>query len=245
METYLYETHLHTAESSICAQLPAAEMVRRFHAAGYTGVVITDHFYYGNTTVDRNLPWDQWVEDFYKGYENAKAEGDRIGLQVFFGWESGYQGTEFLVYGLDKRWLLAHPEIRDCTIEEQYAIVHGAGGIVIHAHPFRVEPYIKEVRLFPDCVDAVEAINATHSSLSSVCHINPGWNDEALAYAQKHNLPITSGSDQHRPAMIGGGMVFDRKMADISDLCSAILNREALQYLDGTDPVWHQRWMEV
>lgn len=237
METYLYETHLHTSEGSLCGLVPAAEMVRKFKEAGYTGVVITDHFFWGNTTVDRDLPWDQWVENFCKSYENAKAEGDKIGLQVFFGWESGYQGTEFLIYGLDKKWLLAHPEIRDCSIEEQYELVHKDGGIVIQAHPFRVEPYIKEVRLFPDCVDGVEAINATHSSPQSVSHKHPEWNDQALCYAKEKNLPITAGSDQHKPAMIGGGMVFSRKMEDIHDLCRAIINREALEYLDGTKPI--------
>ena len=238
MKKYLYETHLHTAEGSLCGKVPAAELMRNFKQAGYTGVVITDHFFYGNTGVDRNLPWEQWVEGFCKGYENAKAEGDKIGLQVFFGWESGYQGTEFLIYGLDKEWLLSHPEIRDCSIEEQYDIVHKAGGIVIQAHPYRVEPYIKQIRLFPEHVDAVEAINASHSGLRSVSHINPAWNDQALAYAKEYGLPITAGSDQHKQVIIGGGMVFGRKMKDIHDLCHAILNSEALEYLDGTDPHW-------
>ena len=59
-------------------------------------------------------------------------------------------------------------------------------------------------------------------------------NEQALFYAKEKNLPITAGSDQHRPAMIGGGMVFSRKMEDIHDLCRAIINREALAYMDGT-----------
>ena len=241
---YLYETHLHTAQGSACSRVRAAQMAQRYHAAGYTGIVITDHFFGGNTAIDRKLPWEQWVEEFCKGYEDAKAEGDKLGLQVFFGWESGYSGTEFLVFGLDKEWLLAHPQIRDCSIEEQYALVHAAGGIVIHAHPFRVEPYIKEIRLFPEHVDAVEAINATHSSLWSGSHKNPGWNEQALAYAKEHDLPITSGSDQHRRRMIGGGMVFERKMENIQDLCKAILGREAVEYLDGTNILWRQQFME-
>lgn len=54
-------------------------------------------FLYGNTAVDRSLPWKDWVEQFCKGYEHAKEEGGKIGLQVFFGWESGYHGTEFLI----------------------------------------------------------------------------------------------------------------------------------------------------
>lgn len=233
MKKYVYETHLHTCQGSACGCVTGAEMARLYKAAGYAGVVITDHFFGGNTAIDRSLPWEQWVEEFCKGYESAKTEGDKIGLQVFFGWESGYQGTEFLIYGLDKQWLLAHPEIRDCSIERQYELVHTHGGIVIHAHPFRSESYIPEIRLFPQLVDAVEAINATHSSHNSVSHKHPEWNEEALEYAKANDLPITSGSDQHRPAMIGGGMVFGRKMENIQDLCYAILNREAEEYLDG------------
>ena len=33
--------------------------------------------------------------------------------------------------------------------------------------------------------------------------------------------------------MIGGGMVFDRKMKDVAALCQAIRNAEAIELLDG------------
>ena len=134
---FAYETHLHTSEGSACGRSTGAEMARACKAAGYTGIFVTEHFFYGNTAIDRSLPWTDWVEGYCKGYEHAKEEGDRIGLQVFFGWESTYDGTDFLIYGLDKAWLLAHPQIRDCSIEEQYRLVKADGGIVIHAHPFR------------------------------------------------------------------------------------------------------------
>lgn len=235
---YIYETHLHTKEASACGRIPGAQMARKYKAAGYTGVVITDHFFWGNTAIDRSLPWEQWVEAFCKGYEDAKAEGDKIGLQVFFGWESGYRGTEFLIYGLDKDWLLAHPEIRDCSVEEQYALVHADGGIVIHAHPFRVRNYIPEVRLYPDHVDAVEVYNASHSSALGYGGDLPQWNDEALEFAKTHNLPYTAGSDQHGEPLKLGGMVFQRKIQDIHDLCRAILGAEAVEFLDGSD-VWY------
>lgn len=234
---YLYDTHVHTNGSSACGQLTPAETVKLFHEAGYTGIVITEHFVGGNTCIDRSLPWNEWVEAFCKSYEKAKEEGDKVGLQVFFGWESGYQGTEFLIYGLDKQWLLDHPEIRDCSIERQYELVHGDGGIVIHAHPFRKEAYIKEIRLFPHHVDAVEGINASHSSVAGKSHKKPQWNDQAMAYAREHGLPVTSGSDQHTPVLIGGGMIFSRRMASIHDLMAAIMNGEAMELLDGTKPV--------
>lgn len=234
---YLYETHAHTNASSACGLLTPEEIVKLFHDAGYAGIVITEHFIGGNTCIDRSLPWKEWVEAFCKGYERAKEAGDKVGLQVFFGWESGYQGTEFLIYGLDKQWLLDHPEIRDCSIERQYELVHADGGIVIHAHPFRVEPYINEIRLFPDHVDAVEGINATHSATASNSHKNTAWNDQAMAFAKAHNLPVTSGSDQHKHALIGGGMIFPRKMDSIQDLMAAIMKSEALELLDGTKPI--------
>lgn len=232
---YLYETHMHTSEGSACAQNTGKEMARAYAEAGYTGIIITDHFFYGNTAVDRSLPWSEWVEKFGLGYEHAKEEGDRLGLQVFFGWESGYQGTEFLIYGLDKQWLLEHPEIKDATVAEQYKLVHEGGGIVCQAHPFREASYISEIRLFPEYVDGVEGVNASHSSLSkrSLCH--PEYNERALAYAMEHNFPLTAGSDQHNTDMIWGGMVFPRKLADIRDFNRAVLNREALQLLDGTE----------
>lgn len=165
METqrYLYETHMHTSEASACAGSTGAQMARAYKEAGYTGIIVTDHFFYGNTSVDRSLPWEEWVRRFCLGYEHAKAEGERIGLSVFFGWEACYEGTEFLVYGLDQAWLLAHPQIKDASIEEQYALVHEGGGIISHAHPFREEDYIPEIRLFPEYVDAVEGVNAMHS----------------------------------------------------------------------------------
>ncbi len=233
---YLYETHMHTRESSACAKSAGAEMARAFYEAGYAGIIVTDHFYYGNTAVNRRLPWEEWVNRFCLGYEHAKAEGDRLGLQVFFGWESCYRGTEFLIYGPDKEWLLAHPEIRDATVEEQYALVHAAGGIISHAHPFREEPYIPEIRLYPEYVDAVEGINATHTSPASLAHFNPAFNERALAYGREHGLPLTAGSDQHRTEMIGGGMVFSRRLADIHDFCTAVLAGEAAELLDGTKP---------
>lgn len=236
MNGYLYETHMHTSEASACAVSAGAEMARAYKAAGYTGIIITDHFFYGNTAVDRDLPWRQWVERFCLGYEHAKAEGDRIGLQVFFGWESGYGGPEFLVYGLDKQWLLEHPEIRDATVEEQARLVHEGGGIISQAHPYREAGYIKEIRTYPGYVDAVEGINASHSSFARA-ERHPEYNERALLYAKKHDLPLTAGSDQHSTQMLWGGMVFLRKLEDIHDFGRAVLDREAPELRDGTE-VW-------
>lgn len=233
MSGYFYDTHVHTSEGSACGKNTGAQMARAFAAAGYTGIIITDHFFYGNTAVDRALPWVEWVDRYCKGYEHAKAEGDKLGLQVFFGWEAGYGGTDFLIYGLDRQWLISHPEIRDATLEEQFRLVHEDNGIIIQAHPYREAPYIPEIRTYPDLVDGVEGINASHCNPVQT-ERHPEYNEKALAYAKRYRLPLTAGSDQHSVDMLWGGMKFDRKLQDIHDFCRAVLNREVVQLLDGS-----------
>ena len=38
-----WELHLHTAPTSPCGRVPAAEGIAAFAASGYGGVVVTDH----------------------------------------------------------------------------------------------------------------------------------------------------------------------------------------------------------
>lgn len=223
---YLYETHLHTSEASACADSSGREMARACKEAGYTGIMVTNHNWYGNHCIDNTLPWDRWIESYARGYEEAKAWGDENGLDVFFGYESNYQGTEFLIYGVDVAWLIRHPEIKDAAIAEQYEWIHEAGGLVIHAHPFREEPYIPEIRLFPQYVDGVEGINATHSSHLSGSHNDPLFDTKAIAYSREYQLPMTAGSDVHSTRILGGGVAFKRRLRDIQDYCQAIRSGE-------------------
>ena len=220
---YVYETHLHTRQSSACGKSDAAEMARACKAAGYTGIFVSDHFFYGNTAIDRSLGWRDWVEEYCKGYEVAKEEGDRIGLSVFFAWEASYEGTDFLVYGLDKEWLINHPQIRDASVEEQYRLVHADGGMVIHAHPFRRAPYIKEIRLFPEYVDGVEVYNTSHDGKGGALGVE---NKKALEYAKQYRLPRTSGSDIHSVDLTGGGMAFAYPLKSARDFIEAVQRKE-------------------
>lgn len=236
---YLYETHLHTHQGSACARSSGAEMARACKAYGYTGIFVTDHNWGGNTAVDRKLPWEVWVERFCQGFEEAKAEGERIGLDVFFGYEAGYDGTEFLIYGIDKDWMKRNPQLWTATVEEQYALVHEAGGLVMQAHPFREEVYIPEVRLYPDCVDGVEALNAAH-------HLYPGhgrdkraYDVSAIAYAKEKGLPMSAGSDIHSTALFGGGTAFRRKLQSQADYVQAILCDEDRIMTDGR--AWYDK----
>lgn len=206
--SYKYETHMHTAEASACATSTGAEMARAHKEAGYTGIFITDHFFNGNTTVPRELPWQERVARFCLGYEHAKQEGDKIGLQVFFGFEYAYHGAEFLVYNLDKNWLLNHEDIDLRSPRWALAQMHQGGAIIIQAHPFRERDYIDHIQLFPRDIDGVEAVNAAHLGAEG-----QRMNQRAFAYAKMFDLPVTAGSDSHSVRMLfGGGVELDEKL---------------------------------
>lgn len=204
---YKYETHLHTAEGSACAKTPAAEMVKAHKDAGYDGIFITDHFFNGNSAVPRELPWEDRVELYCRGYEKALKAGEKAGLSVFFGVEFTVQGADFLLYGLDKKWLLEHKfYLMDGDERALFRLVHEDGGFIVHAHPFRDYPYIHHISLYPHDVDAVETINASHGRDSV-------FDYRAKQYAENYGLIMTGGSDTHSAdRMYGGGILVPEKI---------------------------------
>lgn len=230
---YKYETHLHTTEGSACGHNSGVEMAQACFDVGYDGIFVTDHAWGGNTAVDRSLPWTEWVAKFALGYEHAARRGRELGLKVWFGYESGYDATEFLIYGITPDWMADHPELHDATIPEQLEIIHSGGGMVIQAHPYREEFYIPEVRLFPEYADGIEGINATHTSHLSLGHKSDVWNDQAIELAHKHNKPMTAGSDVHSVRIFGGGMMTDRPLESPQDFIDLVLGDEMYLMTDG------------
>lgn len=232
---YLYETHCHTKESSACGVSGALEMAKAHKDAGYAGMIITNHNWGGNTCIDISKSWCDWLDEFFNPYFIAKEWGDRNDFQVFYGYEAGYEGTEFLIYGLTIEYMKKHPELKTASIKEQLHIVHEGGGIVIHAHPYREASFIPEIRLFPDLVDGVEAINAMHSSpYRKSKHYIEEYNDKAINYAQEHDFTVTAGSDTHDVNLIGGGTAFRTRLESIEDFCNRIIKGEGYAITDGS-----------
>jgi predicted metal-dependent phosphoesterase TrpH len=214
-QSFKYETHLHTSEVSPCSRSSGAEMARAHRAAGYAGIIVTDHFYNGNIRMPADLPWETRVDLLGSGYRAAKAEGERIGLSVFFGWEYSFRGTDFLTYGLDCAFLLDNPDLLELSVTAYLDLVRRSGGFVCHAHPFREADYIQEIRLFPGSVDSVEVENASHR--------DPVFNRRAAEYAKQHGLLEMRGSDIHDAARLpGGGMSFDHPAETIGDFIGLV-----------------------
>ena len=214
---YKYETHFHTSYASACARARGSEYMGLYRSLGYDGILVTEHFWRGNCAVDRHLPWDKFVEQFCRGYEETRAAGQRMGIDVFFGWEETFDGDDYLVYGLDKEWLLKHPEARSWTRREQLEQVHHYGGCVVQAHPFRDRDYIPAIHLGLAFADAIEAGNAGN---------DPAFDVQAHAWARKRGIKMTAGSDIHSPLqyqqkeMMGVGL--RQKLHSIHDWVEAI-----------------------
>ena len=224
---FRYDTHLHTSQASACAFSTGAEMARAYAAAGYTGIFITDHFFNGNSCVPRDLPWAQRVERFCAGFEDAKVEGEKLGLQVFFGFEFNDSGAEFLIYNLDKQWLLEHENIDRMPTRKALSLMRQEGGFVVQAHPFRERGYLDHIQLYPRDVDAVEAVNSSHLGEEG-----RKMNERAFLYAKMFDLPVTAGSDSHREAFLPGGVEVTERFETSRDYQNAVLTG-ALTLLDG------------
>ena len=198
---YLYETHLHTSPVSQCAAVGARATVEAYKSAGYAGIFLTNHFIDGNINVDvRQLPYEERIEFYFSGIDEAMAIGEEIGLRVFPGIEMTYGGTDFLVYGIDKEWCLAHKDMDKMKKSDLLRLLMAEGALVIQAHPFREAAYIDHIRLFPRCVEGVEVFNANRNEFE---------NGMADKYAESYSLLRFAGTDNHQ----GGGQALFGGMA--------------------------------
>lgn len=216
---YRYETHLHTYPVSRCAKRTVRENLEFYKSLDYAGVFITNHFLDGNINIDRALPFAERIEFYFSDYEEGVRIGAEIGLPVFCGVEMSYGGTDFLVYGLDKAWYLAHPELEGMKRTDILQLLMDSGALVIQAHPYREASYIDHIRLFPRHVHGVEIYNASRNKFE---------NNMAAYYAEYYGLIPFAGSDNHCAdgAKKLGGMQSDTPIRDEADFVARVKARE-------------------
>lgn len=219
---YLYETHCHCSQCSRCAVSTAQEMVGAYHRAGYAGLVLTDHFIFGNTAVDPSLPWEARMQCYYGTYQEAKAAAEGLDFDVIFGIEHAYgNGKEVLIYGVGLDFLLANPDIPELSLDEFVQRIHAAGGVVIQAHPYRNRAYVNmAVGPRADLVDGIEVYNACN---------RPGEDLQALALSKQKDYILTSGGDIHcaQDERIGAaGILLPCRVRDEKEFAAALKRRE-------------------
>lgn len=219
---YKYDIHLHSDEGSPCGNASAKDLPRAYKNGGYSGFVLTDHFF--REHIMSAGSYKDGVMRNYNAYLEAKKEGDKIGIDVFFGIEFRYRGDDFLTYGIDLEFLLANEDIFDIDFAEYSRRVHEAGGFIIQAHPFRNgnRPVVIQVPY----IDAIEIFNASHNDTTS--HYPAFYNDLAEHFASKMGIIGTAGSDTHDIRKSDftpyrkGSMIFGEKVRDEKHLIELI-----------------------
>ena len=215
---YRYETHCHSAQCSACSHSTAQELVRAYHKAGFAGLVLTDHFIFGNTAVDRSLPWEAQMRCYFQAYLDACDAARDLDFDVIFGLEHAYgDGKEVLLYGIDLAFLLENSDIPTLTLDEIVARVHAYGGIVVQAHPYRSRSYVNmKVGPRDDLVDGIEVYNAGNQ---------PEEDRKAVALGRKKDYILTSGGDihaVHNPRLGTAGITLLYRVHDEKELVAAL-----------------------
>ena len=182
----IIELHCHSAGISECSDIPGADLVRYYKEAGYSGLVITNHFY----------PWqpksikayEKYKENYVEEYRFIKDIGEKTGIKVYLGMEIRFEENfnDYLLYGIDEDFVINLP--RDFETFEEFVpyIRQYENIIVIQAHPFR-----NGMVLMDSCLlDGIEVYN-----------LHPNHNSRAglaAKYAEMEDFEIcTCGSDFH------------------------------------------------
>lgn len=229
--SYKYETHLHTLQGSACASSSGSDYIKPYFDAGYSGIFVTDHFFGGNTAAPRESDWETKINVYCSGYESALKAAEEFNkannltgtdkeFKVFFGIEQTFEGDDYLIYSLNKEWLLSHPEIEQMRHRELFQLLDSINGLVIQAHPFRLRDYMKAIHIHPRDVHGVEVYNAGNKKEENYI---------AEIYAKQYNFPTTSGSDIHTINKLAdlsglpcGGMEFETPLKDVFDYASRV-----------------------
>lgn len=210
---YRYETHCHANACSRCAHSTPEEMARAYKAAGFAGMVLTDHFIHGYTCVPHDLPWEERMRRYYDAY--LRAKGAVEDFDVIFGLEHAYGGgQEVLCYGIDLDFLLQNPDIPELSLKEFADRVHAYGGILIQAHPYRYGGW--DLHIPTDIVDGIEVYNAGN---------RPEQNAMAMEKAAEKAQILLSGGDIHiasNPNLGTAGIILPYRVHTARELIAAL-----------------------
>ncbi len=224
MQNYLYDLHVHTSEVSSCGHVDGKEVAQLYSKAGYSGIVVTDH-YYDNYFANALGSWEEKVQQYLSGYLETKAEGAKHGLAVFLGIEIRFAGSrnDYLVYGISEEFLLVYPQLYELTLPEFSQLVRNQGLVLYQAHPFR--GYCTAAK--PEYLDGVEVFNGNPRHQSN--------NHQAEVFAKQHRLSMISGSDFHQYEDLAiGGVYFSEKIRDNNHLVSVLKNNQIVKLKKGS-----------
>ncbi len=136
-ELKFYDLHCHTSGISRCCRLNSEEILSKAKEVGYDGIVLTNHYTQGYLD---GRDYSVFAEEYIAEYEKAKAQGEKIGVEVIFGVELTYEISpkiHILLYGATPDFIRQNREMYLLDSRALYELCHKNGICVIHAHPFR------------------------------------------------------------------------------------------------------------
>ncbi|MBR6771759.1 MAG: PHP domain-containing protein [Clostridia bacterium] len=217
---FKYEMHCHSLPSGGGA--PIEEHIDHLISLGFSGLVITNHFLWGATALDRTMPWNEFVDHYRRDWEEGREYGAKKDFDVLFGVEEHIGGgKEILVYGLTPDFFYANPELADHDLKTYSRLVRAAGGIILQAHPHRVRHYMPDPGPVADLslLDGIEVYNATNKAEENEAA-------EKLA-AENPRFILTGGSDAHGNTTAGrGGISSPRRIKTGAELVALLSSKE-------------------
>lgn len=209
---YKTELHCHTSGISKCSQISVPEMITTYKFEGYSGIVVTNHFYPWQPS---RLGYKKYVEDYIKEYETLSEKGEEHGIKVYLGMEIRFEENEndYLVYGIDEDFIRNAISQKMKTLSDFVSVAKNDKNLILQAHPFR-----SGMKLMPaELLDGIEVYN-----------MHPNHNSRigfATKYAEEINGVFTCGTDFHHTGQGALSALLTREIPrDSFDLVNYIKN---------------------
>ena len=188
--SYKTELHCHTSEVSICSHVETKKFVERYIKAGYSTLVITNHYSEPTFKHMENATWKEKNDFFLSAYHIAKkAAKDRINILLGMELRNNFSSNDYLLYGITEEFIYKYSNdetnLIDMKIKDIAAITKENGILLFQAHPFRDNMTV----INPEILDGIEVLNGHRRHDSR--------NDIASMWADKFSLLRCGGSDCH------------------------------------------------
>lgn len=219
--SYKTEMHCHSKEFSWCSNHAGADKAEMYIEAGYSTVVLTNHFC---PDYPEHKEHDSFVRKFFDAAEVMRsAAGDR--LNVLTGMELRFNGclNDYLIYGMTEEKLLGLPNIIYMGLTEFFKWADANDVLVIQAHPLRPGMTCKNLCF----LHGIEVFNGSTGG-----HHPHYCNDAAEALADIYDSRCntsgkpfirTSGSDHHYyGAIVNGGIETDAPIRTMDELVAVL-----------------------
>ena len=217
---YKTELHCHTKEISPCSSEPGAAVAEKYIAAGYTTLVVTNHFSPDVAAgYIKGETFNEKIDSLYDAVDVVReAAGER--LHVLCGMELRFEDdpNDYLVFGAPREAFYEIPYVFQLNIRDAHAFLNEKGAIVIQAHPFRFGMKLTH----PSYVDGYEIANG-----------HPGHhshNDLAELWARRfvnHHPIMTTGTDEHEPTHTpNGGIITETPITTNEELLATLRSGE-------------------